>query len=216
MKLLLGVAALGSVCLLLGPGSADGAKIQHSDELDPSDVRTMLAMLGLEAHSFTLSVDEGEFRLNVVIEEYVKGERVNTYDLWGNIDQGTLKALGGDLAVSKEPSVLKLFALEQDGARVTLRVQKGRISHILVREVDKSSDSSGADFKFHVADWITDGEDPSLKPGARTPIAAYTQPYWDKGMEAYRYCFFDPDMATWGKRFGVPTYFVVSVELLEP
>jgi hypothetical protein len=214
MKQLLGVAALGSACLLLGFANNDGAKIQHSDELDPSDVRTMLAMLGLEAHSFTLRVDEGEFRLNVVIEEYVKGERVNTFDLWGNIDQGMLKTLGGDLAVSKAPSVLELFALEQDGSRVTLRVQKGRLTHSLVREVAASSDSASADFKFHVADWITDGEDPSLKPGARTAIAAYTRPYWDEGMKAYRYCFFDPDMATWGKRFGVPTYFVVSVELL--
>lgn len=216
MMRLLTVTVLSSACLLLGFANTDGPEVQHSDELELADVRTLFAMLGLEAHSFTLRVDEGEFRLNVVIEEYVEGECVNTHDLWGDIGETTLKALGSDLAVSSEPSVLKLFALDQDGARLTLRVQKGRLSHNLVSEVDESSASAVTGFKFHVADWITVGEDPALEPGSRTPIAAYTLPYWDEGLAAYRYCFFDPDMATWGKRFGVPTYFVVSVELLEP
>jgi hypothetical protein len=215
MKRLLTVAVLSSACLLLGFANTDGPKVQHSDELELADVRTLFEMLGLEAHSFTLRVDEGEFRLNVVIEEYVDGERVNTHDLWGNLGESTLKALVSDLAVSSEPSVLQLFA-HQDGARLTLRVQKGRLTNNLVKEVPDSSVQAVTSFKFHVADWITAGEDPALEPGSRTPIAAYTLPYWDKALGAYRYCFFDPDMATWGKRFGVPTYFVVSVELLEP
>jgi hypothetical protein len=215
MKRLWIVAALGSACSFLGFASTDGPKVQHSDELEPADVRTLLGMLGLEAHSFTFRVDEGEHRLNVVIEEYAKGERVRTHDLWGKLDETALKALGRDLAVTKEPSVLKLFALEEE-ARVTLRVQKGRLTNSLSSEVDGSSASDLTEFKFHVAEWITDGKDPALEPGKRTPIAAYTLPYWDKGVGAYRYCFFDPDMATWGKRFGVPNYFVVSVELLEP
>ena len=209
------VTVLGSACLLLGFANADRPKIQHSDELDPADVRTLFEMLGMEAHSFTLRVDEGEFRLNVVIEEYVGGERVHTHDLWRNIGETPLKPLAGDLAVSSEPSVLKLFAFHQDGARVTLRVQQGRLSHSLIREVGASA-SAGTRFEVHVADWITAGEDPPLAPGSRTAIAAYTLPYLDEAIGAYRYCFFDPDMATWGKRFGVPAYFVVSVELLEP
>ena len=216
MMRLLTVTVLSSACLLLGFANTDGLKVQHSDELEPADVRTLFEMLGLEAHSFTLRVDEGEFRLNVVIEEYVKGECVNTHDLWGDIGETTLKALGSDLAVSSEPSVLKLFAFDQDGARLTLRVQKGRLTNSLVSEVDGPSDSTVTSFKFHVADWITAGEDRALEPGSRTPIAAYTLPYWDEGLAAYRYCFFDPDMKTWGKRFGVPKYFVVSIELLEP
>lgn len=210
------VTALGSACLLLGSANSDRPKVQHSDELESADVRTLFEMLGLEAHSFTLRVDEGEYRLNVVIEEYVGGERVSTHDLWGDIGETALKALASDLAVSSEPSVLKLFAFDQEGPRLTLRVQKGRLTHNLVREVNASSASAGTHFEFHVADWITEGEDPALEPGSRTPIAAYTLPYWDEGVGAYRYCFFDPDMTTWGKRFGVPTYFVVSVELLEP
>jgi hypothetical protein len=206
---------LGSACLLHGFANTDRLQVQHSDELEPADVRTLFEMLGLEAHSFTMRVDEGSFRLNVVIEEYVKGECVNTHDLWGGIDETTLKALGSDLAVSSEPTVLKLFAFDPDGARLTLRVQKGRLTHNLVSEADESSASTVTSFKLHVADWIAVGEDKALEPGSRTPIAAYTLPYWDEGLGAYRYCFFDPDMKTWGKRFGVPRYFVVSVELLD-
>ena len=216
MMRVLTVAVLTSASLLLGFANTDGPRVRHSDELEPADVRSLFDMLGLEAHSFTLRVDEGDFRLNVVIEEYVQGECVNTYDLWGNLGETALKALGSDLAVSSEPSVLKLFAFDQDGARLTLRVQKGRLTHDLVREVEGLSAPAVTSFKFHVADWITEGKDPALEPGSRTPIAAYTLPYWDEGVGAYRYCFFDPDMTTWGKRFGVPTYFVVSVELLEP
>ena len=216
MKRLLTATVLSSVCLLLGFSTTERPQVQHSDELQPADIRTLFDMLGMEAHSFTLRVDEGTFRLNVVIEKYVDGESVKTYDLWGGIGETTLKALGGDLAVSSDPSVLKLFAFDQEGPGLTLRVQKGRLTHNLVSEVDESSASLQGDFKFHVADWISMGEDPALEPGSRTPIGAYTLPYWDKGAEAFRYCFFDPDMTTWGKRFGVPVYFVVSVELIEP
>lgn len=214
MMRLLTASLLGSAFLLLGFATVDRPQVRHSADLEPDDVRTLFEMLGLEAHSFTLRVDEGEFRLNVVVEEYVAGERVHTHDLWGGLGEGMLKALGDDLTVSSEPSALRLFVHDR-GEQLTLRIQRGRLTHNVTGDTSAAPGPTSTGFKLHVADWIAEGED-GLKPGIRTAIAAYTLPYWDEGMGAFRYCFFDPDMATWGERFGVPHHFVVSIELLEP